>query len=439
MNNQSLLNFLRAAVFTFAATSAVQLHANTPIDNIVAVVDSTIILNSELNNAMNAYAQQIRAQGQPLPPVEILRKNVLEQLILRQAQVAQVERYGIQIDENTLNAAVLQVAKQQGANTLAEFQQQLDAEQAGNYALLRTQVAEDLSVNRLRQQQVMSRIKISDRDVTNFLQSPQGQAALGGEVHVLHIRVAPKSTDTTPADLKATADAVKQAFANNNDFQAIAQQFDNEKISVQGADMGLRGLDDIPTELSARVSAVQVGQTTDIIPAPDGLHILKLLERKVDDKRALVPQFLTRHILISPSEVVSPEDAKSHIDQIYQRLQQGADFAALAATYSKDPGSASDGGSLGWVVPGVMVPEFEQVMKNTPAGQYSQPFQSQFGWHILTVEDTRQMDMTEDYQRRMAKQILAERQFDTEVDGWLRELRANAYVDIKDPSLKDPR
>lgn len=437
MNNHHLLKIFRTTVLALALSSATQLYANTPLDNIVAVVDSNIILESELNQAVSVFAEQMRADGRTIPPEQILRKNVLEQLITRQAQVSQVKRFGIQIDENTLNAAVLQIAKQQGVETLTEFQQELDKQQAGSYALLRTQVAEDLSVTRLRQQQVMARIKVSDRDVTNFLQSPQGQAALGGEVHVLHLRISPKSSSVNPTEVKAVAEQVKTAFATSNDFNAIATQLSNENITVQGADMGSRALDDLPTELSARVSAIQVGKTTDLIPAPDGLHVLKLLERKVDDTKALVPQYLTRHILISPSEVVSPEDAKSHIDQLYQRLEQGANFAELAATFSKDPGSASDGGSLGWVVPGVMVPEFDATMKSTPKGQVSKPFQSQFGWHILTVEDTRQMDMTEDYQRRMAKQILGERQFDTEVDGWLREVRANAYVDIKDPDLKN--
>ena len=167
----------------------------------------------------------------------------------------------------------------------------------------------------------------------------------------------------------------------------------------------------------------------------DGVHVLKLLERKQNDQKALVSQYQTRHILIQPSEVVSLDRAKQMIDSLYNRAKAGNDFATLAATYSNDTGSARDGGSLGWVSPGVMVPEFEQVMKETPVGQISKPFQSQFGWHILQVTDTRQQDMTKEVQERMARQILGERLFDTEVDSWMRELRANAYVEIKDTSL----
>lgn len=199
--------------------------------------------------------------------------------------------------------------------------------------------------------------------------------------------------------------------------------------------MGFRALSDIPSELAARVSPLQVGQITDLITVRDGVHLLKLVERKGAEQKAIVPQYKARHILIQPSEVVSPENAKQMIESLYNRVQKGEDFAVLASTYSNDTGSARDGGSLGWVSPGVMVPQFEETMKNTPVGQTSKPFQTQFGWHILQVTETRQQDMTAEYQERMARQILGERQFDAELDSWLRETRNRAFVEIKDPNL----
>ncbi|WP_420535103.1 peptidylprolyl isomerase [Acinetobacter populi] len=437
MNGHIMLKMFRNTTLAVALFATSQLYAAQVVDQVVAVVDSSVILKSDLDQAVDVVRQQLQQQGQTVPPEQILRKNVLDQLILRQVQVEQVKRFGIQPDPEALNNAVSAIAKQEGYSSLETFQQHVDSTGAGRYALLREQVAEDLNVTRLRQQQVMSRIKISDRDVDNFLKSPQGQAVLGSQVRTLHVRIAPKSANTTTEEVNNVAAQVKQALNGSDDVQAIAKQFSNDKVDVQGIDMGFRALADIPADLAARVSGLEIGQTTDLIPANDGLHVLKLLERKADDKKALVNQYSTRHILIQPSEVISPEDAKQRIDQIYQRLQQGADFSELAATYSADPGSARNGGSLGWVTPGVMVPEFETVMKNTPVGQISQPFQTQYGWHILKVEDTRQVDMTNEYQRRMARQILGERQFDAEVDGWLREIRANAYVDIKDPALKD--
>ena len=195
--------------------------------------------------------------------------------------------------------------------------------------------------------------------------------------------------------------------------------------------MGTRSLSDIPPELATRVSVINPGQTTDLITVKDGVHVLKLIERKANDKRALVPQFNTRHILIKASEVVSPENAKQMIESIFNRVQSGDDFATLAATYSDDPGSARDGGSLGWVSPGMMVPEFDKTMQSAEIGKVSQPFESQFGWHILQVTDTRQQDMTNEYHKRMARQILGERQFEAELDSWLRELRSSTYIEIK--------
>ena len=202
-------------------------------------------------------------------------------------------------------------------------------------------------------------------------------------------------------------------------------------IKVNGADMGYRSFADIPSELAARVTPLNDGQTTEIIQAKDGLHILKLIDRKSNDQKIIVPQFQTRHILIKTSEVVSPENAKQMIESIYNRVRTGNNFSTLASTFSNDPGSARDGGSLGWVSPGMMVPEFDKTMQAAEVGKVSQPFQTQFGWHILQVTDKRQQDMTKETQTRMARQILGERQFDAELDSWLRELRNNTYVEIK--------
>lgn len=228
----------------------------------------------------------------------------------------------------------------------------------GTYASLRDRIGEDLAISRLRQQQVMSRIKISDQDVANFLKSPQGQAMLGSQVHVLHARISGAKAD--PQQLNQVAQEVKTALNSSDDIASIGKTYSTKDIKVEGADMGYRDLADIPAELAARVSALQTGQTTELINVRDGIHVLKLLDRKTSDQKAMVEQYKTRHILIQPSEVVSPENAKQMITSLYNRLKAGEDFATLAATFSNDPGSARDGGSLGWVTPGMMVPEFDE-------------------------------------------------------------------------------
>ncbi|WP_168382723.1 peptidylprolyl isomerase [Acinetobacter indicus] len=427
MKTPQLKQFFKATALALCISSATPAFAQT-VDQVVAVVDNSVILQSDLAQTAAEMQQQLQAQNKTVPPAQYLQQQALEQLIVRQAQLEQVKRYNIKPDEKALNEAVMRVAQQNGSKSLEDFQQKVDRIAPGTYASLRNRIAEDLAINRLRQQVVMSRIKISDQDVDNFLKTPQGQAALGSQAHVLHVRVSGENA-------QATAEQVKTALNNSNNLNAINKQFSTASTKVESADMGFRSLSEIPAELAARVSALDVGQTTELIAVNDGIHVLKLVDRKAGEQRALVPQYQTRHILIQPTEVVSPENAKHMIDSLYNRLKAGEDFAVLAGTFSTDTGSARDGGSLGWVSPGVMVPEFEQQMKSTPVGEISQPFQTQFGWHILQVTDTRQQDMTREYQERMARQILGERQFDTELDSWLREIRSNAFVDIKDPNL----
>jgi peptidyl-prolyl cis-trans isomerase SurA len=430
MKTIQLKHFFKATALALALSSSMTTFAQSS-DEVVAVVDNSVILKSDLEQGIAELKHQLETQKKQLPPEQYLQQQALDQLIIRQAQLEQVKRYNIKPNERELNEAVLKVADQSGSKNLEAFQQKLDGIAPGTYESLRNRIAEDLAINRLRQQVVMSRIKISDQDVENFLKTPQGQAALGNQAHVIHIRV----SGDEQATLEKTAKLVKAELNNNNDVKAIDQKFTTKMVKVEGADMGFRSLSDIPAELATRVSTLQEGQTTDLIPVRDGIHVLKLIERKGGAQKAIVSQYQTRHILIQPSEVVSPENAKQQIDSIYNRLKAGEDFAVLASTFSNDPGSARDGGSLGWVNPGVMVPEFEAQMKNTAVGQISAPFQTQFGWHILQVTDMRQQDMTREYQQRMARQILGERQFDAELDSWLREIRSNAFVEVKDPNL----
>lgn len=432
MKTKQLKQIFKATALALCLSSAMTTFAVAqPKDEVVAVVDNSAILRSDLTQSVAEISHQLQKQNKPVPPQPYLEQQALEQLIIRQAQLEQVKRYNIRPDEKSLNEAVLKVARDSGSPSLEAFQQKLDAIAPNTYASLRNRIAEDLALSRLRQQAVNSRIQISDQDVKNFLNTPQGQALLGSQVHVLHLRI-------TGENAQQIAAQVRNDLSSSNDIQAISKKYSTGDIKVDASDMGVRNLSEIPGELAAHVSTLQAGQTSELIPAADGVHILKLLERKGGEQKALVPQYQTRHILIQTSEVVSPENAKQMIDSLYARLKQGEDFAVLASTFSNDTGSARDGGSLGWVSPGVMVPEFEQRMKSTAVGQISEPFQSQFGWHILQVTDTRQQDMTQEYQERMARQILGERQFDAELDSWLRETRNNAYVEIKDPQL-DPK
>lgn len=413
------------ALMGLSATSFAQVK-----DGIVAVVDDSVILQSDINQGVALFKQQIQAQNQPLPPDGYLQKQVLDQLIVRQAQKNLVKRYGVKVSDSELNNAMLKLAEQSGATSLEQFQKQVDAQAPNTYASLRANVAEDIAVQRLSQQLVMSRIKISDQDVDNFLKSPAGQASTGSQYRVLHMRIA-------GANVEAVAEQAKTQLGQSNQVDAIAQNLSKNGTRAQAQDLGWKELSEIPAELAVRVSALKAGKVSELIKGQDGsIHLVKVLDHRLSGEKQIVPQYQTRHILIQPTAIVSQADAKQMIDVLYKRAMQGEDFATLAATFSTDTGSARDGGSLGWVNLGTMVPEFEAVMRATPVGQISQPFQTQYGWHILKVTDTRQYDMTEENQRNMARQILGDTRYQTEMESWLREVRSGAYVEIKDEQFK---
>ena len=426
MKTKQLQQFFKASMvaLSIAATSSVFAQS---ADEIVAIVDNNIILRSDLDHSITDLKQRFASNNQT-PPEQFIAQQALEQLIIREAQLEQVKKYNVHTDEKSLNEAVANIAKQAGSPSLEAFQQKLDAQNPGSYEILRSQVAEDLAINHLRQQIVMSRIQISDQDVNNFLKTPQGLAALGDQVHIMNLKISGENA-------KQVSQKALEAFKTSNDINGISKQFSDSKTTVNSSDLGYRNLAELPKELADQISTLNIGQTSAPIQIRNDFYILKLIDAKSGDQKALVPQYKARHILIQPSEIVTLDNAKQTIDSIYNRLQSGEDFAVLAGTFSNDPGSARDGGNLGWVNQGVMVPEFEKQMINTPVGKISSPFQTQFGWHILEVVDTRQQDMTKEYQKNMARQILGERQFDAELDNWLREVRNNAYVDIKDPYL----
>ena len=421
-----------AAILMAALTSPLA-YADSLVDRVVVVVDNTAILQSDVDAAIQEARSQLQVREQAIPSESVLRAEVTRQLILRNIQLGLIKRAGLSVDERSLNAAVAALAEKQGAPSLSAFQQALDQRQAGSYARLRQQMSEDLSINRLRQQQIGSRIKISDRAIDNFLASPQSQLYLSDELRTAHFLVKlpeqPTADDLQKAGL--IAEQVRAALQSGQSIaQVLAAQASETVYPVGGGDMGYRKPAELPSVFAEPIEQLDVNQVTAPIVGAEGIHVIKLLDRR-GAERTIVPQWQVRHILISPNEVVSLADAKSRIDSLYQRLQKGEDFDTLAKTFSNDPGSAGDGGSLGWVSTGEMVPVFDEVMQKTPVNDFSTPFQSQFGWHILQVNGERQQDVTEQYRRNIARQTLYQREFEQELDNWLREIRATAYVEIK--------
>lgn len=407
------------------------------IDGVIAIVNDTPILRSQLDRAVTQASAQLQAQNKPVPPAQQLYPQVLDQLITKQIQLDIIKRQGLQAEENAVNAALTNLAQQNGVASLAEFQQKLDAQRAGSYQALRQKFSEDLAIQTLQQQQLASRIKISDQDVDNFLKSPESNALEKSQYRTLHIRVpfeadaAGKTSDKQKKQALTVATQIaKNLQAENANIEQIMTDVQtNYNAQIQGGDMGYHVAAELPTELSKNITALEIGQVTNPIATAEGYNVIKLVDKRGGQQK-IIDQWHTRHILISPSTALPADMAKQQIDTIYEKLRQGEDFATLASTYSKDPGSASNGGDLGWVSEGDMVPSFEAMMKKTSVNDYSVPFQSQFGWHILKVDEKRQKDVSDVYRKNMAREVLYQRMAPQALDDWMQELRAQAYVKI---------
>ena len=407
------------------------------IDGVIAIVNDTPILRSQLDRAVAQASAQLQAQNKPVPPAQQLYPQVLDQLITKQIQLDIIKRQGLQAEENAVNAALTNLAQQNGVASLAEFKQKLDAQRAGSYQALRQKVSEDLAIQTLQQQQLASRIKISDQDVDNFLKSPESNALEKSQYRTLHIRVpfeadaAGKTSDKQKKQALTVATQIaKNLQAENANIEQIMTDAQaNYNAQIQGGDMGYHVAAELPTELSKNITALEVGQVTNPIATAEGYNVIKLVDKRGGQQK-IIDQWHTRHILISPSTALPADMAKQQVDTIYEKLRQGEDFATLASTYSKDPGSASNGGDLGWVSEGDMVPSFEAMMKKTSVNDYSVPFQTQFGWHILKVDEKRQKDVSDVYRKNMAREILYQRMAPQALDDWMQDLRAQAYVKI---------
>lgn len=407
------------------------------IDGVIAIVNDTPILRSQLDRAVAQASAQLQAQNKPVPPAQQLYPQVLDQLITKQIQLDLIKRQGLQAEENAVNAALTNLAQQNGVASLAEFQQKLDAQRVGSYQALRQKVSEDLAIQTLQQQQLSSRIKISDQDVDNFLKSPESNALEKSQYRTLHIRVpfeadaAGKTSDKQKKQALTVATQIAKNLQaeNANIEQIMTDAQTNYNAQIQGGDMGYHVAAELPTELSKNITALEVGQVTNPIATAEGYNVIKLVDKRGGQQK-IIDQWHTRHILISPSTALPADMAKQQVDTIYEKLRQGEDFATLASTYSKDPGSASNGGDLGWVSEGDMVPSFEAMMKKTSVNDYSVPFQTQFGWHILKVDEKRQKDVSDVYRKNMAREILYQRMAPQALDDWMQDLRAQAYVKI---------
>jgi peptidyl-prolyl cis-trans isomerase SurA len=418
--------------FLMLALLSAPVFAGTPLDRIAAVVDDDVILESEVVQREADIELQFRNRRQTLPDAADLRKQVIEQLILQRLQQGQAERAGVRIDDNSLNASLTDIARQNGM-TLSEFRQRLEGEKPGSYNQVREQVRGEMVVSRYRNRRLQDRIRITDQDIDSFLASPVGAEALATEYRLAHILISvPEAATPQQQDIaRQKAEQALAALRGGQTLQQVAARFSSSESALNGGDLGWRKEAQLPVVFAEQVRSLKKGEYAGPVRTPAGFHVLALLDRR-GAGTMVVHQRQVRHILVKPSEVLSLEDAQQKAADLRARLEKSpGDFADLARTYSDDPGSARNGGDLGWVSPGEMVPSFDAMMNQTAINGLSPVFESPFGWHILQVLGERDQDLTQEYRRNLARQALYGRKFDEELELWLREIRAEAYVEIK--------
>lgn len=417
-------------VFIVFLASASSLVAARPLDRIVAVVNNDVVMESELQERVRTLRSQIRESGEQIPPTSILEEQVLERLIMIKLQMQAAQNTGIQVDDEALNSAINEIAANNQLS-LNQFRQIL--EQDGyNYEAFRENIREEMTIARLRQRQIDNRINVTDVEIENYLDTQKLQGSGEQEFRLSHILIAlPEGiSEAEKAERRLVAEQIISELEAGRNFAELAADISDGQQAPEGGDLGWRKQSQLPTLFAGPVANMEKGDISGIIENPSGFHIVELTDIRSGDKQ-FVTQTKARHILIRPDELNSEESIRARLEQLRQRIEGGDDFGELARAHSQDTVSAVDGGNLGWVSPGSLVNEFEEVMNGLQIDEISAPFKTNFGWHIVQVLDRREHDSTDELRRAQAREAIRKRKIDEAGQNWLREMRDEAYVEFR--------
>ena len=425
-----LLCLLLASEGALAQASRSSRQEPLEADRIVAVVNDEVITLHELRARLDSALSQLKRQGTPLPPQEVLERQMLDRMVTDKVQVQFAKENGIRIEDAQLDMALNRIAANNNLS-LDAFRRALEKDGIP-FVKFREEIRQEMMIARLRDREVENKLLISEGEIDNYLAG----ASAGGaaeEFQVAHILVrSPEAASPEQLQkLRAKAEQIVERLNRGEDFAQVAAAYSDAPDALKGGDLGLRSLDRLPTIFADVVGKMKPGQISAILKSPNGFHIIKLVAKKGGAALPPVQQTHARHILIKVNEVVSEAEAKRKLLAVKERLDHGGDFAELARLYSQD-GTAPKGGDLGWLYPGDTVPEFERAMDSLKPGETtSQPVQSMFGWHLIQVLERRVQDVSQDRARAVARQALRERKSDEAYQDWLRQLRDRAYVEYR--------
>jgi peptidyl-prolyl cis-trans isomerase SurA len=429
-----LLCTLLLSTGTASAQTRDMSSTGVALDRVIAIVNEGLVLQSQLDAQSALIADRLQSQGSQLPPADVIRQQVLERLILQEIQVQRAERLGVQVPDEMLNEALRDVAKRNNI----EFEQMPSAlEQQGvDYATYREEMRREIMLSMLRQRDVFPRIYVSPREVEQALERDASQAGVNTEYDVSHILLSLPESATTEemSKVEALAHDIHDRAAAGEDFGQLALAYSKAQSALERGKLGWRRMGQLPQFIGDLVMNMESGNVSEPVRTPTGFHIVRLDgTRGGDSGPVMVEQLHARHVLMRPNEVQDDATTRQRLAAIRDRILAGEDFAALASVTSEDPGSASRGGDLGWTSPGTFDPAFEAVLTKLQPDEISEPFRTQFGWHIVQLLGRRTYDQSDELRRQRVVTALRESKVDEETELWLRRLRDEAYVEIRNP------
>ena len=420
--------FLSSLLASVSVQSVAVDHPAQLLDRIVAVVNKNVILESELNDNVKTIKEQLAGKVE-LPPDNVLKKQVLERLIVERLQLDEADSYGITVDDTTLNENIRAIAAHNKL-TLDGLRRKLESDGL-DYEAFRREQKKEMILNELRRNLIGSRVKISEAEVDEYMAS-QDNENNDSEYLVSHIQISlPEDADQeTVQQARQRADAIYERLQKGEDFSKLAVAESDGRSALEGGDLGWHKLSELPKQFATELRIMTPGDISKPFKMSSGFNILKLRQTR-GIKRVIVKQVQVRHILMTTDKLNSDEQVRRKLVDIRKQILDGADFGAQAAKYSRDNGSAATGGELDWTEPGMFDPQFKKVIETLPVGKISEPFKSGYGWHIAEVLGWRDYDKTVDIARNTAYQGLFQRKAMIEEDLWVRRLRSEAFVDIR--------
>jgi peptidyl-prolyl cis-trans isomerase SurA len=401
------------------------------LDRVAAIVNEGVVTTTELDDQVAMIADRLREQRTQLPPDDVLRSQVLDRLVLQEIQAQRANRLGLKISDEQVNAALNDVAVRNNIS-LAQLPEAL-AQQGVDYAGYRENMRKEIALSALRQRDVLQRINITPRELDQFIERQKRQPSELQEYNVSHILIAvPEDANSAKVEeLAARAQDIHDRANGTEDFGRLAVAYSNSQTALEGGALGWRKGPELPTFLAEVIVKLKSGEVSQPLRTPSGFHLVKLNGvRSTDSRPAVVEQTHARHILLKPNQLQDDATVRQRLSTLRERIVKGEDFGTLASSISEDSGSAVNGGDLDWMAPGSFVPEFEAQLAQLKDGEISEPFRSQFGWHIVQVLGRRQFDTTEENERQRAYAQLRESKADEETELWLRRLRDEAFVEI---------